>query len=216
MKRLIIALLLAAVLLFSVNTYIPTQADTTRYARADVRTAYFFSERDLSTSLFAVPYTYCIEILRDDGEWYYAKYAADAGIYRAVYGYCRKSDFVELVETPQVTYLYKAVTVTYSTGSGGGSLPVLDEINVEAAFYGTYYSGATAYSYVYCQGSFGYIEGANDDYPLIEDEDDGGETPPDDGSPEISAGLISAIVISLLAAAALIMLYLTTRKRPEG
>lgn len=212
MKRLIILIILIACVLSSGGTYISSQADTYRYARANVRTAYFFTDKDISTSLFAVPYTYCIEILRDEGEWYYARYGADEGIYRALYGYCRKSDFVALEEKPEVTYLNKTVTVTYTTGDDMGSLPVLGEINVEAAFYGSYYSGATAYSYVYCQGTFGYIPGANDDYPLIDPEDNGdNETPPEEEN--INVGLISALVICALAAAAIAMLYFTTRKK---
>lgn len=214
MRRLILVLALIIALLLPCGG-VAAGADTYAYARANSRTAYFFTERDISTSLFAVPYTYCIEIIRDEGEWYYAKYAEDSGAYRAIYGYCRKSDFDVVEGTPQVTYLYKTVTVTYSTNVGGGSLPVLDEINVEAAFYGTYYSGATAYSYVWCQGSFGYIEGANDDYPLNEPPEEQPEQPPEEGE-KMGAGTVSAIVICALAAAALIMLYFTTRKHPQG
>ncbi len=213
MKRLIILLITMFCVLSSSGTYYAADADTYRYARANVRSAYFFTDKDISTSLFAVPYTYCIEILRDEGEWYYARYGEDSGIYRALYGYCRKSDFEALEEKPEVTYLYKAVTVTYTTGDDNGSLPVLNEINVEAAFYGTYYSGATAYSYVYCQGSFGYILGANDDYPLNLPDDDDEEQPPEQNGDEVNVGLISALIICSLAAAAIAMLYFTTRRK---
>lgn len=214
MKRLIILLMIIACMLCSCGPQLSADAESYRYARANAKTAYFFTDKDISTSLFAVPYTYCVEILRDEGDWYYVRYGADTGIYRTIYGYCRKSDFDVVEGTPEVTYLYKAITVTYTTGDDTGSLPVLDEINVEAAFYGTYYSGATAYSYVYCQGSFGYIPGANDDYPLNLPDNEGGGT--DEPPPEeegMNVGLISALVICALAAAAIAMLYFTTRKK---
>lgn len=211
----IAVLLLSIIIALSAPLATPVYAAGASYARAAVRDAYFFSEKNLSSSLFAVPYTYCVEVLRDDGDWYYVRYANDTGLYKALYGYCRKQDFTTVEGTPQVTYLYKTVTVTYKTDGGTTSLPVLNEIAVEAAFYGTYYSGATAYSYVFCQGSFGYIAGANDDYPLnIEEGDDGKDEPKEDGETKgVNAGLITAIIICALAAAAFVMLYFTTRKK---
>lgn len=186
-----------------------------RYAKAAVKDAYFFQEKNTSTSLFAVPYTYCIEILGDEGDWYRARYASDTGVYKAVTGYCRKSDFTGVDGVPQTTYLYKTVTVNYSAGEKIGSLPVLNDISLEAAYYGTYYSGAAVYSYVYCQGSFGYIEGANDDYPLNFEESSA--TPPTDdeetkNSGGASAGLISVIVIAVLFSGVAVMLYFLTRR----
>lgn len=193
--------------------YIPARAEAPLYARAAVNNGYFFTQKDLSSSLFAVPYTYCVEIIRDDGDWYYAKYAEDSGVYRAMYGYVLKKDFTPLYEKPQVTYLFKTITVTYSADDSSSSLPVLNQINVEAAFYGTYYSGATAYSYVLCQGSFGYITGANDDYPLNvteapkPDEDE----PPADGG--VDAQIVTAVILIAVAAFAVVLLFLSTRKR---
>lgn len=220
MKRLTVLLLsillcatAAAARLFCVAAQ-PVYAASPAYARAAVRNAYFFTEKNTSTSVFAVPYTYCVEVLRDDGDWYYVRYAGDTGIYKALYGYCRKEDFTPEEGTPQVTFLYKTVKVSYSAGGGSSSLPVLGEIEVEAAYYGTYYSGATVYSYVYCQGSFGYIEGANDDYPLNlpDKNEEGGK----DGETEKKGGLgfaaIAFIVIALLFAAVIVIIYFTTRK----
>lgn len=214
MKRLTAILLLVLCLLPACGGN-AANADSYRYARANSRSAYFFSEKDLSSSLFAVPYTYCIEVVRDEGDWYYARYAEDSGIYRAVYGYCRKSDFDAVEGEPEVKYLYKAIDVTYTTDGGGSTLPVPGEIVVQAAYYGNYYAGANAYSYVWCQGSFGYIEGATDDYPLVNVQP--ADTPPTEERKEgMSAGLISAIVICSLAAVALLMLFFTTRKKPEA
>lgn len=189
-------------------------AEETAYARANVSDAYFFLEKDLTTSVFIVPYTYCVQVLREDGDWYYAAYASNNGFYKELKGYCRRADFTPLASKPDVTYLYKTVTVTYKSGEGTSTLPVLNEINVEAAFYGNFYSGATAYSYVYASGSFGYIKGAIDDYPLNITEEKPTDEPPDEvkGS-NLNVGLIIALAICGLAALALVMLYYTSRKR---
>ena len=188
-------------------------ADTHTYARANVREAYFFLEKDLTTSIFTVPYTYCVEILRDDGDWYYVSYASNTGVYKELKGYCRKQDFIPVEGKPDITYLYKTVTVIYKSGDETSSLPVLGEISVEAAFYGNFYSGATAYSYVYAQGSFGYIKGATDDYPLNLPAEKPDEPATDTPGQSVNFGLITALVICALAALALIMLYYTSKKK---
>ena len=217
MKRFLLALFIAAYAL-SVPAAANAFADAKSYARAAVNDAYFFLDKDESSSLFIVPYTYCIQIVRDEGDWYYASYGGNAGIYKEVFGYCRKQDFTRVEGTPSVTYLYKTVSVTYRTDDGTSPLPVLGEISVEAAFYGNFYSGATAYSYVYAQGSFGYIKGAIEDYPLNSDEN--GETDSTQTTPssKVNVALVTALIICALAALALIMLYFTSRKkgRTEG
>lgn len=216
MKRL---LLVATIVMyiFAISSYpfsaARVYADTAVYARASVTNAYFFLEKDLSSSVFIVPYTYCVQVLRDDGDWYYASYASNSGIYKELRGYCRKQDFTALDEQPSVVFLYRTVTVTYRTDDGTSSLPVLNEISVEAAFYGNFYSGATAYSYVYAQGSFGYIKGAVDDFPLIEPEQKPDEKPKETPAQPVNFGLATALAICGLAAAALIMLYFTSKKK---
>ncbi len=184
------------------------------YARATSREAYFCTSADLATGIFAVPYTYCVEILSEDGDWYRVKYAEDYGIYRAVYGYVQKSDFEVLSEAPQTVYLYKSVSVTFSQDAPAGNLPVIDDITVTAAFYGSYYSGAAGYSYVLCDDSFGYIVGANEDYPLILPEDDAADTE-DDAQPNNSVTVVAAVVIGALALLALALLVLSGKKRPK-
>lgn len=184
-------------------------AAAARYARADSREVYLCSQKTAESALFAVPYTYCVEILSSDGEWYYVRYAEDNGIYRAVYGYCLISQLTVVDEPPENIYLYMPVTVTYKTDTPAGSLPVLGELNVTAAFYGTYYSGPTAYSYVLYEESYGYIYGANDDYPLNELPSVAEETP----EKKSDTKLIVALALTAFAVAALIIIYLTGRKR---
>lgn len=190
-----------------------TSSSSATYARAASREAYFFAEKDLSSSLFAVPYTYCVEILRDDGDWYYAKYAEDVGIYRALYGYCLKEHFLPLTSPPETTYLYKTVSVTYTADGSQSPLPVLNELTVEAAYYGVYYAGATAYSYVLCNGSFGYITGANDDYELNADPTPATSEIKASSDDNVGSKIIVAVVLTVLAAAALVLLFFTGGKR---
>lgn len=207
---------LAAVLIIAgysaVNTLTASAAAHPRYARADSRDVYFCERKDLNYALFTIPYTYCVEILSADGEWYYVKYADDLSPYRALYGYCLSASLTPVDEPPENVYLNMPVTVTFKTDAPSGSLPVLNELNVTAAFYGTYYAGATAYSYVYYDGNFGYIYGANDDYPL--NELPIVEEPPE---PAKSGGsdnkLITALALAGTAAAALIILYFAGRRK---
>jgi hypothetical protein len=217
MKRIIATLLCLAVLAL-VTIAAPkqfayaTSQTTYSYARADKKDSYFYTDKNTATSLFAVPYTYCVTVIRDDGDWYYVKYAEDTGIYRALYGYCQKADFTHLDSKPEVIYLYKLVTVTYTVGESTTFLPVLNQWTADAAFYGTYYSGGAAYSYVFCNSSFGYISGANDDYPLNAIEE---EQPASTDAEQESAtdnNLITALVLAFLAVAVLLILLFTASK----
>lgn len=210
------ALLVAAILLFAPCTayaqsteYQPTTQ--TVYARALSRGAYFCTLPDLATSTFAVPYTYCVEVLSDDGEWFRVKYAEDYGIYRAVYGYVQKRDFELVSERPQTVYLYKPISVTFSQDAPSGNLPVIGDITVTAAFYGSYYSGAAGYSYVLCEDSFGYIVGANEDYPLILPENTDTDNPAK--QPASNGGKIAAgVILGVLALAAVAVAMLSGKK----
>lgn len=185
-----------------------------QYARATSREAYFCTSADVATGIFAVPYTYCVEVLYEEGDWYRVKYAEDYGIYRAVYGYVLKSQFELLSERPSTVYLYRSVSVNFSQDAPTGGLPEIDDITVTAAFYGSYYSGAAGYSYVLCNGSFGYISGANEDYPLIVPE--GGDTPAADEHPadENSGGgtIVAVVIISVVIALAVGLVILSGRK----
>lgn len=197
------------------------------FARAETRYAYFYSSKTQSSALFTIPYTYCVQVISEDGDWYYVKYADDYGCYRSLYGYCLKDTLTAVNGVPSPVYLYKEVQVTYNADSSESSLPVLSELTVTAAFYGTFYSGPTAYSYVLCNGSFGYIEGANDDYELVDyaaddtadgTESDGDADSDEDGeSSEGSGGnVIIAVVLIALAAATVIVLLLTGNRKKFG
>lgn len=213
MKRLAVLIFCILILLpCAFNT--PVYAAAPTYARAAVEKAYFCKEKSETTSLFAVPYTYCIEILRDEGDWYFARYASNTGIYKALEGYCKKEDFTPESGTPKVIYLYKTVTVSYSPDGNASSLPVLGEISLEAAYYGAYEAGGVDYSYVYCQGSFGYIKGKHDDYDLnLPAEKPDGENKTDASkSSGLNFASIAFIVIASLATIVVLIIYFTTKK----
>ena len=186
---------------------------TARYARADAKDIYFCERKDLNYALFTIPYTYCVEILSTDGEWYYVKYAEDYALYKALYGYCLSENLTPVEDPPSNIYLNMPVTVTFRTDTPVGSLPVLGEMNVIAAFYGTYYAGATAYSYVLYDGKFGYIYGANDNYPLNEIPVEPTPEEPSSSGGGSNTKLLTVLALVGLAAATLIVLYFTSRKK---
>lgn len=191
-------------------------SDGRQYARADTRSVYFCSEMDPATARFAIPYTYCVEILADHGEWYLVRYAADDGFYAALTGYCQKEGLTSVDEPPQNVYLNFPVTATLRADvPQDGSLPGL-EITVEAAYYGVYYKGAAAYSYVLYNDSFRYIPGANENYPLNDIPAEPAFSPEDgtdDGGG--TAKLVTAVAITAIAAGAVLFLIFTGRQKPK-
>ncbi|MGN0823860.1 MAG: hypothetical protein ACI4MB_02185 [Candidatus Coproplasma sp.] len=223
MKRIFIFLCLAFLI-----TLAPTKAalTPTKAAFADAnlslarpvdRECYFFSEKDLSTALFAVPYTYCIQVIRNDGEWLYASYAADEGGYKKLYGYCQSDRFEAVPSAPKCEYLNKVVNVTFSANGGQGSFNPPSDLQIEALYYGGYRHGANFYSYVLCRGAFCYIEGANDDYPLNEYEEqtnssDTGEDKKSENGAN-TTGLIIFIVILAVSLVAVGALAFSSKKK---
>ena len=175
------------------------------YARADSRTVYFYDKMEDGIARFAIPYTYCVQVLETIGDWYRVKYAEDVGLYQARYGYCRKDGLTLTYEPPENVYLNMTVTVTFKPELGDTFFPALSELNVNAAFYGNVYRDGFAYSCVLYNGEYGYVNGSNDDYPL-------NEIPPEP-EPEQAKGanvkLILVIVLIAVAAIALLILYFT-------
>ncbi|MCD8308410.1 MAG: hypothetical protein LUD19_01050 [Clostridia bacterium] len=202
-----------AALCFSLPTAYSAAAEggSYTYTRAEVTDAYICSEADLTAALFAIPYTYSVRVISEEGIWYYVQYAEDSGVYRAVYGYVLKSRLTLLDTAPETVWLYYTLTVTYSQSSQG-YLPTLSDITAQAAFYGNYYSGASGYSYVLCQGSFGYIAGSTENYDLVQTES-GGEEEQQGGSTSSANGkVIAGVVLGVSAAAALVLVFLSGRK----
>lgn len=185
-----------------------------RYAYVDMETqAYFCTEKNGDSALFLIPQTYCVEILGEEGDWYKVTYAEDSGVYKALKGYCLKSDVVPCESPLENLYLNLTVKVVYRTDEVTSLLPGLGSIEFEAAFYGAYEIGKSNCSYVLCNGYFGYIPRSIEDYPLNPLPSKPTLTPPQDGGGK--AVLIAAISVIAVAAAAILILYFTGKKAPD-
>ena len=184
------------------------------YAYADIGSScWFFTEKNEKSALFMIPQTYCVQILRDEGDWYKVQYAEDAGIYKARQGYCLKDDLILLEKPLENLYLHMPVKIIYHTDSSTNLLPSLGDIEITAAYYGAYSFGKTACSYVLCNGNFGYITGAIEDYPLNELPDRPTIAPVN--NKRSNTTLITALVITAVAAVAIIILYFASKKPPK-
>ncbi len=209
-KSAVLAALVNLIICFNTAPAVVTKADEVRYACAPHgSTVYFCGEKDEDKALFAIPQTYCVEILGTEGDWYYVKYAEDNGIYRAMYGYCQKDDVMLLEKPPENIYLNLVIKVAYNTDTPEGVLPPLGTLEIDAAYYGAYKVGQKEYSYVLCNENFGYVPQSVKDYPL----NDLPSTPTfgkqDDGG---GAKLITALAVTGVAAAAIIILFISGKK----
>lgn len=210
-------------LLISITPFMPAAAakaetyDGREYARADRRNIYLCSEMKPESALFALPYTYCVEVLGEYDGWLLVKYGRDEDIYKSVTGYC-KSDGLTPVDTPpENLYLNMPVEVTLrSDVPDDGSIPGL-KITVTAAYYGVYYKGAAAYSCVLYDGKFCYVGENFEDYPLNEIPSEPTFAPTDQ-TPQNEGGakLYAAIGISAMALAAVAFLFFTGKRKPKG
>lgn len=181
-----------------------------KYAYTELdSTVYFYSENDRNKTLFEIPQTYCVEILSEQGDWYYVKYADDNGVYRAVYGYVLKSEVTPTDVPPENIYLHLTISVIYRTDDVGDLLNGLDEIEITAAYYGAYSVGGVRYAYVFANGKLGYVKYTLDSYP----KNDLPKTAPTFAQGGGSdSRLITAVVITLISAAAIVILYFASKK----
>lgn len=215
LKSVILPVLIIMIFLFPARSS-AARALTCRYAYADLGSAaYFCTEKSADSAVFIIPQTYCVEILAEEGEWYYVKYAEDSGIYRAAYGYCLKSELIPTNEPLENMYLNLPINVTFRTDEINSLLPPL-QIVITAAYYGEYMLGKTKLSYVYCNDKFGYVAQTVTDYPLNElpkpaTGDDIKE--PENGN---NSTLVTAVVITVAAVVAIAFLYFSSKRRnPE-
>lgn len=198
------------------NSFQASADEGRRYAMATSRDVYLYSKMEKNTELFAIPYTYCVEILQEYDEWYHVRYAKDDGLYEQIIGYCKKENIREIDEPPENIYLHRTVDLTLSSGNNGDSaLPELN-LSVTAAFYGNFYRGDTSYIYLLYNGGFGYLEGEIDDYDINEIP-----SAPTfaEGQPTEETGdsaLVPVIVIASLALAAIIVLIITGNRKKRG
>lgn len=211
--KAVILPLLILIAVFLPSAEVAARAATPKYAYADAGSeAYFCAEKNAESALFIIPQTYCVEILAEEGLWYYVKYAADAGIYRAVYGYCLKSEVIPTDEPLENLYLNLPVNLIFRTDEVNSLLPPL-QITVTSAYYGEYTLGKSKLAYVYCNEKFGYAPQTVTDYPLNElpaPVSGSDVTPPEAGD---DSTLITVIVIAVIASGAIIVLYFSSKKK---
>ena len=180
------------------------------YARADAYDIYLCREMDAGTEMFAIPYTYCVQILDTYGEWYKVRYAADDGLYTAIEGFCLSEHLTVVDKLPEKIYLNLPVKVTLKADSINGSVPVLSD-EVTAAFYGVRYIDGYPYSYVYYKNDFNYIFGEQE-YEKNEIPQEQPQTNSEGGG-KSNAKVITAVALTALAVVALVILYLTGRSK---
>ena len=176
-------------------------------------TAYFCEKKDPTTAWFAIPETYCVEILKDEGEWYHCRYAKDEGAYRALYGYCLKSTLVPVEEPLENEYLNHTFEVELRADLGGSPLKPL-KTNVTVAFYGNGKLNAAGFSYVYYEGNYGYVAGQITDYPRNDRPQATVSTDIKQQENSVNVTLITAAVITAVAVIAVAVLYFAG-KRPK-
>ena len=189
-----------------------------KYAYVDIDSKVFFCRsKNSSDALFEVPMTYCLEILGTDDGWLEVKYAEDDGVFQAVYGYCHPEGLILSNEVPKVKYLRQTVTVTYRPEDVGNMVEGLPPIELEAACYGALTAGSKRYSYVYCNGYFGYITGSIENYPLNPLPSTSTFSPSDGGSQGADgATLIIAVAVTTVAVVAITALYFSSKKPPQN
>lgn len=215
MKYVKFGIIAALTALICINFAAPlrVKAETLPYAYVkEGVAAYLCSDKDLKTAIFAIPETYCVEIIKEDGDWYYCRYARDEGEYREKRGYCAKADLTPIAEPLENEYLNYTFPVKFYAVQGSSQIPPF-EIELTAAFYGNCKIIASPLAYVYCNGQFGYVNETVAEYPR-------NDVPQPVISPEITdsnpntATLITAVVITLVAVIAVAVLYFVG-KRPK-
>ena len=209
-----LAAVIAIVICRSCGAPLSASAATARFAYADLGSeVYFCTEKNAESAIFIIPQTYCVEILAEEDIWYYVKYAEDNGNYRAKYGYCLKTELIEINEPLENTYLNLPIMITFRTDEINSLLPPIT-IEMKAAYYGEYRLGKTTLAYVYCNDKFGYVPQTVTDYPFNELPKPVIGENPDPPESNVNSTLITVIVITVVAAAAVVILFFSSKKRP--
>ena len=154
-----------------------------QYARIEQAGVYLYATTDEMDGLFTLPRTYFVRILGETSQYYYVSYLADKADFKAVRGYCKKTEITPVDYQPETPYLEYKITITYSV-EGGGILPddPLSTFTAQAAYYGAFHFGTSVHYYVYREGAFGYVPAKScsvPDYP-INTEHTAPVTPPED------------------------------------
>ena len=185
-----------------------------RYAYAKERDkVYFCEEKKVSSALFAIPVTYCVEILKDEGDWCYCRYARDEGMYKALRGYCLKSELTFIEEPFENEYLNYTLDVEFCAEQGSSQIDPF-KVTLTVAFYGNGTMNSAGMSYVQYGDKRGFVPDTVDSYPLNDVPQPTISTDVKKPENSLNATLIAASVITVVAVIAVTVLYFAG-KRPK-
>lgn len=217
MKHLMVALIAALSILICLSFAAPLPARgeaAFRYAYAKERDkVYFYGDKKASSALFAIPETYCVEILKDEGEWCYCRYAKDEGAYKAQFGYCLKSDLTFIEEPLENEYLNYTLEVEFCAEQGNSQIDPF-KVRLTVAFYGNGTMNSAGMSCVGYGGGLGYVPDTVNDYPLNDVPQPTVSTDVTEPENSVNVTLIVAAVITVIAVVAVAVLYFAG-KRPK-
>lgn len=183
------------------------------YADNSEEVPYFCEEKNVDTAIFAIPKTYCVEILKEEGDWYECRYAKDEGAYSALRGYCLKANLTPVEEPFENEYLNYTFNVDFYAKQSNSQIDPF-KVTLSVSFYGNGTMNASGMSYVYCEGKTGYVAGQITDYPKNDLPQPTLSTDVTQGGNSLNATLITAAVITAVAVIAVAVLYFAG-KRPK-
>lgn len=160
MKRLIYLLLSALILTVCSPPAFFVFAESGTFAVAADDDVYFYSQPDERSGLFLIPHTYYVQVLSDGEPFCRVSYLEDAPPYRKIEGYCLKNRLTFVDFLPERPFLKRQISATYSLTDGTPLPPngdVLQSIQVDYVYYGSYSVGSSLYYYVYGNEQFGYL-----------------------------------------------------------
>lgn len=178
----------------------------------------FCSEKSESSLLFLIPETYCVKVQYEDGGWLRVSYGEDIDPYRMLEGFVKPDGLIFSDEAPEHSYLHLTFKVVYSAATDSGYLPGLDDIELDAAYYGAYPVGTQSYSYVRCNGKFGYVSKSIGSVPKNPLPSKPTSAEPAGGTADGSSNstVIVAVVLVGVAAATVLVLYFASRKPKDN
>ena len=217
MKYLKVALVATLSILICLSFAAPQEARgeaAFRYAYAKERDkVYFYEDKKASSALFAIPETYCVEILKDEGEWCYCRYAKNEGAYKAQFGYCLKGELTFIEEPLENEYLNHTFDVEFCAEQGSSQIDPF-KVKLTVAFYGNGTMNSAGMSYVGYGDGCGYVPDTVDDYPLNDVPQPTVSTDVKEQENSFNVTLITAAVITVIAVVAVAVLYFAG-KRPK-
>ena len=222
MKYIKVALVVALSTLICLSFALPSTAKgetVFRYAYADdyddnsSEIPYFCEKKNLDSAIFAIPKTYCVEILKDEGEWYYCRYARDEGSYKELRGYCLKAYLTPVEEPFENEYLNHTFNVDFYAQQSNSLIDPF-KITLTVSFYGNGTLNASGMSYVYYEGKFGYVAGQITVYSKNDLPKPTVSTDVQQPENSLNTTLITAAVITVIAVVAVAVLYFAG-KRPK-